>query len=191
MVGRAAKFGWFRQRPLAVAQETGRNQWTADDARRPEVIEKIAHNDLEVERMTKENPAIYRRQLVYRKDTAAATVERARATGESVQKLTLPGLDGQEYEFEVAQANIAPSGLSGTFAGHLPGRAQSVVTLAYKLDREAFTIVSSEDGVFLTAEAREPREVVVKRINPKLYAYFKCTTGVPAGTQAANCCGDQ
>jgi hypothetical protein len=130
-------FEWFQKRPFEVARESGTNQWTAEDGRNPDAILNLAHNDLEVQRLMDENARINRRQLVYRKEPAWVLVERAKATGEPVRKLTLPAFDGQEVEVEVTNTDLAPSGLSGTFAGRLAGRGQSLVTLAFNQGREA------------------------------------------------------
>jgi hypothetical protein len=161
-------------RPLAVSQATATHQWTKDDATDPEVIERIAHNPDEFVRMVEENDRIKRRQLVYRQETAAAIVQNARATGEPVRRLTLPGFNGQEIEVEVTGSDLAFSGLSGTFTGRLPGKLQSIVTLAFKNNREAFSISSPEDGLYLEAEPREPGEVIVKAIDPATYATGQC-----------------
>lgn len=156
-------------RPLAVVKESATHAWTAEDARLPDVIGKIAHGELERRRMLEENTRITGRQLVYRKEPVWVLVDRARASGEPVRKLTLPGFDGEELEVEVTNADLAPSGLSGTFAGHLPGLPQSLVTLAFKQGREAFTVVSPEDGTFLQGHPREPGEIIVSKFNPDSY----------------------
>jgi hypothetical protein len=83
-------------------------------------------------------------------------VERAKAAGQPLRRLTLPAFDGQELEVAVTNADLAPSGLSGTFTGQLPGRGQSLVTLAFSKGHEAFTVVSPEDGTFLQGHPREP-----------------------------------
>ncbi len=163
--------------PLPVAVKSGTHGWTAGDASSVPVIEKLAHNPDEVIRMVEENDRIKRRQLVYRNDTADAVVQRARATGEPVRRLTLPGLDGKEIDFEVSRADLALSGLSGTFTGRVAGKGQSIVTLAFKNGREAFSVSSPEDGLFLEAEPREPGQVIVKEIDPNTYVPGKCGNG--------------
>ncbi len=163
-------------RPLPIVQESATHQWTEGNGSAVEVVTQIAHNDDEVIRMMEENERIKRRQLVYRQDTAAAVVQRARAAGESVRRLTLPGLDGQEIEVEVIRADLALSGLSGSFTGRIAGKQQSMVTLAFKLGREAFSIASPEDRLYLEAEPREPGEVIVKTIDPSTYATGHCGT---------------
>ncbi|HZJ15294.1 MAG TPA: hypothetical protein VFD27_09605, partial [Chthoniobacteraceae bacterium] len=152
-----------------VAHESGTNQWTAEDGRDPNAILNLAHNDLEVQRLMDENARINRRQLVYRKEPAWVLVERAKATGEPLRKLTLPAFDGQEVAVEVTRAELAPSGLSGTFAGRLAGRGQSLVTLAFNQGREAFTVVSPEDGTFLQGHPREPGEIILTSFDPNTY----------------------
>jgi hypothetical protein len=167
--GGAPQFDSFRLRPFAAVKSTGAHEWTAEDARSPEAIRNIAHNETEVARLTEENARIKRRQLVYRKETAFKQVQRALAAGQPVRKLILPGLDGQEVEMEVVNADIAPSGMSGTFAGRLPGKGQSMATLAFKEGREAFSVMSPEDETFLQGHPREPGEIIVTSFDPDTY----------------------
>lgn len=159
----------FQQRPFAVAQESATCQWTAEDGRDTNVIRRLAHNELEYKRMVEENDRIKRRQLVYRKDTAAAVMQRARASGEPVKQLTLPGFDGQEIQFQIDRADLEPSQQSGTFTGQLPNRPNSMITLAFKFGREAFTILSPDDGLFLQAHPREPGELILTSFDPDAY----------------------
>jgi hypothetical protein len=164
----------FRLRPFPVVSAKGPWQWTAEDGRELNVIRQLAHSDLEYQRMVEENARIQRRQLVYCTETTAARVERAKLSGETLQRLTLPALDGREVEVEITRTELNPSGLQGMVAGRVAGRADSLVTLAFKGGREAFTVVSPTDGVFLQAEPREPGEVIVKSIDPDVYASGYC-----------------
>jgi hypothetical protein len=170
----AQTFSWFSKRPLAVARRSKTHEWTAEDGRSPDFIYKTAHNDLEAQRMVEENDRIKRRQLVYRNDTAAVVIQRARLSGEPVKKLTLPGLDGQEIPVEITQTDLAPSGQTGSLTGRIAGKPGSLVTLAFKFGREAFTVSSPEDGLYLVAEPREPGELIVKSIDPNVYASGTC-----------------
>ncbi|MDR3458112.1 MAG: hypothetical protein P4N60_11740 [Verrucomicrobiae bacterium] len=140
------------------------------------MIKQLAHNELEFERMADENARINCRQLVYHQDTVDAQIERAKLTGLPVHQLTLPGLNGQEVQFEIDQTDLSPSGQSGAFAGHVPGKLDSLVTLAFKGGREAFTILSPSDGLYLVGEPREPGELIVKSINPNTYVPGVCGT---------------
>jgi hypothetical protein len=167
-------------RPLAVAKESAAHAWTAEDARAPDVIRKLAHNEMEERRLLEENARITGRQLVYRKEPVFVAVERARAKGESVARFVLPGFDGRELEVQVDKADLAPSGLSGTFTGRLPGLDQSLVTLAFQQGREAFTVVSPEDGVFLQGHPREPGEIMITSFLPD--AYLAVPGGEPIRT---------
>lgn len=156
-------------RPLAVAKETELHAWSAEDARDPEVIRRIAHNEWEERRMLEENPRITGRQLVYRKEPVFIAVERARAEGRPLASFTLPGFDGRELEVRVTRADLAPSGLGGTLTGRLPGLDESLVTIAFKQGTEAFTIASPEDGTFLQAHPREPGELILSSFEPETY----------------------
>jgi hypothetical protein len=166
----------FQKRPFQVATASNGYEWTAEDGKNTNVIRQLAHNDLEYQRMLEENSRIIRRQLVYDKDTAAALIERAKLTGEPIRRLTLPGLDGQEVEFEITKADLSPSGLQGTFAGHIAGRPDSMVTMAFKGGREAFTVMSPSDGLYLQGDPHEPGDLIVKSFDPDTYVLGVCGT---------------
>ena len=163
------RFDWFQARPFAAAIASGQHEWTAEDGRDPDAILNLAHNDAEVQRLMEENARIGRRQLVYRSEPAWVLVERAKAAGEPLRKLMLPAFDGRELEMEVTRADLAPSGLSGTFAGRIAGRGQSMVTLAFDKGREAFTVMSPEDGTYLQGHPREPGEIILTSFEPDKY----------------------
>ena len=171
---RAALLSSFQKHPFAAVRETAAFGWTDADGKNPEVIRALAHNELEFERMAGESDRIFRRQLVYHKDTAAAQIERAKLTGEPVQKLALPGIDGQEVQFDITAADLNPSGQQGTFSGHVAGRMDSMVTFAFKGGREAFTVLSPSDNLYLVGEPREPGELIVKSINITNYVVGVC-----------------
>jgi hypothetical protein len=156
-------------RRLPVAHTSAQHEWTDADGKAAAVIRQLAHNDLEIQRLTDENDSIFRRQLVYRKQTMSDLAQHALQTGEPIRELLVPGLDGQEFRVEVRDVELTDGGANGTFSGHLLGQPDSMVTLAFKGGREAFTIVSSAQNIFLAAEAREPGEVVVKQIDPAKY----------------------
>jgi hypothetical protein len=139
-------------------------------------IRKWAHNELEAQRMLNENDRIYRRQLVVLKEPVATTVERNRLTGETIRQLTLQGLDGQDIQFSVTKADLEPSGLRGTFYGHVTGRPDSLVTLAYLQTRQAYTILSPADNLYLDAEPHDPGDVIVKSIDLEKYGAGLCGT---------------
>jgi hypothetical protein len=124
--------------------------------------------------MVEENSRVIRRQLVYAKDTAAALIERAKLTGEPIRRLTLPGLDGQEVQFEIAKADLSPSGQQGTFTGHVAGWGDSMVTFAFKGGREAFTVMSPSEGLFLQGDPHEPGDLIVKSFDPDTYVLGVC-----------------
>ena len=81
----------FQERPFPVAYESSNVQWTLADGKDTNVIRQLAHNHLEYDRMVEENSRIFRRQLVYLKETAAAVFEQAKLTGAPVQQLTSAG----------------------------------------------------------------------------------------------------
>lgn len=158
----------FQMRPFPVAYESSNVQWTLADGKDTNVIRQLAHNPLEFARMVEENPRIFRRQLVYLKDPATAVFERSKLTGETVQQLTLPGLDGQELQFQIVKRD-AHSSRQGMFSGHLAGNNDSLVTLAFMDGREAFTILAPKENIFLVGEPREDGQVIVKAIDPNTY----------------------
>ena len=174
VVARMKLFAGFRKRPFAVAEKSADYQWTAEDGKQPDVIRQLAHNELEYERLAEENARILRRQLVYAGETADQLVQQSRLSGEPIRQFTLPGLDGKEFQVEISQMDLSPSGQQGTFSGHLAGRLDSMVTFAFNGGREAFTVLSPADDTYLVGEPREPGELVVKSINPATYVVGVC-----------------
>lgn len=171
---RESLFASFQKHPFAVTRASEAFGWTAEDGKNPDVIKQLAHNELEFERMAEESARIFRRQLVYHKETADAQIERAKLAGEPLRQLTLPALDGQQVQFEITKSDLSPSGQQGTFSGYVAGRLDSMVTFAFKGGREAFTILSPSDGLYLAGEPREPGELIVKSINPETYVVGVC-----------------
>jgi hypothetical protein len=169
MSRRGDLYASFKQRPFPVAYESARVQWTLADGKDTNVIRELAHNPLEYERMVEENARIFKRQLVYLKEPSAAVFEQAKLTGKPVGQLTLPGVDGQELAFEIVTSDANASGRRGMFSGHLAGNPDSTVTLAFQDGREAFTILSPKDNIFVVGEPREPGQVIVKAIDPNTY----------------------
>jgi len=159
----------FTVRPLPVAYESASVQWTLADGKDTNVIRQLAHNPLEYARMVEENPRIFRRELVYLKETAAAVFEQAKLSRAPVRQLTLPGVDGQELLFQIVQSEGNGSSRHGSFSGHLAGNNESQVTLAFQDGREAFTVIAPSQNLFLVGEPREPGQVIVKAIDPNTY----------------------
>lgn len=163
------EFSWFRVHPFPAAETNGDYAWTAEDGKDTNIIRQLAHNALEYQRMVVENSTIYRRQLVYHTKGFSLLAQQAVQTGQRIQQLTLPGLDGQELPVVVTKTDLESGGDRGLFYGKLPGRPGSMVTVAFINGREAFTVVSPDDQIYLQAEAREPGEIVVKSIDPNSY----------------------
>lgn len=173
-VGGTPRYPDFQQRPLPVELESSNFQWTAADGKDTNIIRRLAHNDAEYQRMVEENGRIKRRQLIYSKNLAAAVMERSRITGEAVRQFTLPGFDGQELQFVIERTDLEPSKQVGTFTGRLVNRPGSMVTMAFKLGREAFTVQSPDDGVYLQANPREPGELILTSFDPDTYLPLPC-----------------
>lgn len=153
-------------RPLPVALSRNSHEWTSLDAKDPEVISRIAHNPEETKRLTEENARIKRRQLVYRKNTVPDLLQRL---GEhSLKEFTLPGLDGREFEVEVVETRL--NGLqAGSVLGRVKGVMNSMVSVGFSNGCESFNICLPDENYYLTADAREPGEVLIKEIDPNVY----------------------
>jgi hypothetical protein len=162
-------FSWFRPHPFPVSKSSGAFEWTAEDGKDTNVIRQLAHNELEYQRMVAENATIFRRQLVYHPEGFTLQAQQAAQSGQSIQQITLPGLDGQVLQVNVTKTDFESGGDKGLFYGKLPGEPDSMVTAAFINGREAFTVVSPQEHLFLQAETREPGEIVVKSIDPKTY----------------------
>jgi hypothetical protein len=156
-------------RPLPVSLRKGFHEWTAADGKDSKVIEKIAHNPEEFIRLNEENERIKRRQLVYRKITVPMLLDRARDSGEPLRSFMLPGLDGMEIEIEVTGTQLNQVGNGGSVTGRVKGRFNSMVSVGFANGCESFNVLSPDEGLFLTADAREPGEVMVKEIDPNQY----------------------
>jgi hypothetical protein len=167
--GSAATYPWFRLHPLTATKTNGVFQWTQDDGMDTNVIRQIAHNDKEYHRMVLENPTIYRRQLVYFANSFASLVQNALEKHQGIKYITLPGLDGRIFTVDVTKTDFKNNGYRGRIYGNLHGESDSMVTVAFVNNREAFTIISPHDRIYLQAEAREPGEVIIKSINPTTY----------------------
>jgi hypothetical protein len=172
----APTFPRFQLHPFKVIKSSGTFEWTAEDGKDTNVIRQLAHNELEYRRMVNENGAIYRRQLVYHPEGFTLQAQRAVQAGRGIQQLTLPGLDGQELPVTVTKTDFESGGDKGIFYGKLAGDPDSMVTLAFINGWESFTVISRQNQVFLHAEAREPGELVVKKIDPNTYGAGVCGT---------------
>ena len=152
-----------------TALTNGEYEWTAEDGMDTNVIRQLAHNELEYQRMVNENSAIYRRQLVYLKESPTAFFQQAASTGKPMKQLMLPGLDGQLLPVVVTRTELKDGGNQGQVYGQLPGQPDSMVTMAFVGDREAFTLISHQDNRYLQAESHDSGQIVVKSINPNTY----------------------
>jgi hypothetical protein len=170
----ASEFSWFRAHPFAAAASNSVYAWTAEDGKDTNIIRQLAHNELEYQRMVKENDTIYRRQLVYHPEGFTLLAQQAVQSGQGIQELTLPGLDGQALPVTVTKTDFESGGDRGLFYGKLPGQTDSLVTVAFIGSREAFTVVSPQNQIYLQGESREPGEIVVKQIDPQKYAAGVC-----------------
>ncbi len=167
-------FSWFQPHPFKVVQSNAVYAWTAEDGKDTNVIRQLAHNELEYQRMVDENGKIYRRQLVYHPEGFTLQAQQSSQSGQGIQQLTLPGLDGEEVPVVVTKTDFESGGDRGLFYGKLPDRPDSMVTVAFINGREAFTVVSPQDQIYLQAEAREPGEIVVKKFDPQTYSAKAC-----------------
>jgi hypothetical protein len=163
------QFSWFQAHPFEAVESNSVYAWTAEDGKNTNVILHLAHNELEHQRMLTENDTIYRRQLVYFAQSFASQAQQAMQTGRSLRHITLPSLDGQLLTVDVTKTDFRNGGQKGEIYGKLAGRPDSMVTVAFVNSREAFTVISPQDQIYLQAEAREPGEMVVKSINPATY----------------------
>lgn len=160
----------FKKRPLPVAYESTNSQWTLADGKDTNVIRQLAHNELEYQRMMEENSRIIKRQLVYRKETVPQLLQQLLPTGRQLQSFTLPGVDGLDVQVEVTETHVNGLAQSGSVNGRVKGRYGSMVSVGFYNGSESFNIISPEDGLYVTADAREPGEVIVKQIDPDKYS---------------------
>jgi len=170
----APTFSWFRLHPFNASKADGAYAWTAEDGKDTNIIRQLAHNELEYQRMVIENGTIYRRQLVYHLEGFTVQAQQAVQSGQSIQQLTLPGLDGQELPVTVTKTDFESGGDKGLFYGKLPSDPDSMVTVAFINGWESFTVISKLNQIFLHGEAREQGELVVKKVDPNTYGLGVC-----------------
>lgn len=168
-------------RPLPVSLSTATHEWTSEDATDPAVMERLAHNPDEFIRLAEENSRIKRRQLVYRRVTVPMLIERA--NGGSLKQITLPGMDGREVEVVVTETRLSGAN-AGSVIGRVRGRLNSMVSVGFFNGCESFNIISPEEGLYLTADAREPGEILVKEIDPEEYVPPTQCQPIVTGQQA-------
>ena len=161
-------FSDFALRPFAVTRRSENHEWTEEDGKLPGVIRKLAHNRLEEQKMLGENPAVYRRQLVYRKQAATDLVKEAERSGIPLQTVPVPGFDGTEWMIEVYKVDSVDGGSEGTIYGRLPGQPNSLVTLTFIGPSECFSLLSPDQDLYIQGDPREPGEIIVKKINPSM-----------------------
>ena len=158
----------FSLRPFAVTRRSINHEWTEEDGKLPDVIRDLAHNPLEEQKMLGENPAVYRRQLVYRKQAAADLVRDAERSGVPLKTVPVPGFDGTEWMIEVYKVDSVDGGAEGTIYGRLPGQPDSLVTLTFIGPSECFSLLSPAQDLYIQGDPREPGEIIVKKINPSM-----------------------
>jgi hypothetical protein len=163
----------FPQDPFPITRSSDHHSWTSINAISPKDIDSLAHNDHERERHLTENFYVVRRELVYRKTTFRDVAESHLAAGTQPETVLLPGFDGQEYEVVVKSWEASPANAperEGVFNGHLKDDPDSQVHLAYYEGSETGYIISERLGLHLAIDPREPRQIMVKQIDPELEA---------------------
>lgn len=160
----------FEMHPFEVQHESEHHRWTRLDARTPELIDQLAHNDLERERLLRENEWVTKRELVYRNVTLLDQATAAAEEGREVTEIILPGFEGEEYLIKVDsfETQVSEDGVTeGWITGRLENDPDSLVSLGFFGEREAGNISSSELGVELTFQPREDQQIVVSQVDPQ------------------------
>jgi hypothetical protein len=83
--------------------------------------------------------------------------------------------------FQIAATDLSPSGQQGSFSGRVAGRPDSVATFSFKGGREAFTIISPADNLYLFGEPRELGEIIVKSVDISKYPVGEENDVMPTG----------
>lgn len=161
--------------PFDITIDNERHGWTEADGRRPEVMDALAHNDFERERMAEENLWVKRRELVYRKQTLQEMLGKAKAQGEELKSFIFPGFAGKEYEVVVTDAGseINEDGIPiGWINGHLRDDPQSSASLSYYANREVGSIISQELEIDIGYEPREDDQIIIREADPVAVDYI-------------------
>lgn len=137
-----------------------------DDGKDTNFLRLLALNPHHYEKMAEENSSVIRRQLVYRNIPTQSIFQKAKLTGEPITELVLPGLDGQEFLIEPIKVELAHDASKGELTARIKGRPNSVVSLAFINNREAFVIIDYDWGLYLVGDPRHPGELIVKQVDP-------------------------
>lgn len=166
----------FLMHPFEKTKTTKHFSWTEPNLKGPEKVDLIVHNDLERERLLAEESYITQRQLVYQNITFQDLAEASLKSGESLETLILPGLDGQEFEVVVkdySATNEEGKPREGHLYGHLKGDPESEVSWAYYDGVESGTVTSHRLGIHLSHDPREERQVVINEVDIEALADFE------------------
>ena len=173
----------FVVKPFEVKKSNERHGWTVVDARKPEHLDLLSHNDIERERHADENFWVSRRELVYRNETLLDSVRTAQGNNEELKEIILPGFDGEEYRVEVIEVDdrVNEEGIQdGSIFGRLVDDPNSTVHLGYYDQRESGGIISDELGIYLSYDPRQDGQLIIKEVdNEALDFAFEgphCTT---------------
>lgn len=159
-------YAFFTKRPFEVASSSASFEWTANDGRRKDAINQIAHNPIERHKLIEENAFVERRQLIYCRKTLGEIANEARDGGQELKELSIPGFDGKEYKVEVTRTEYQDYDSSGNIYGHLVDRPNSTVVMSFFEDRESYTVISHLDGINFEYIPREAREIILNQIDP-------------------------
>lgn len=170
----------FAVKPFEVKKSNERHGWTMIDARRPEHVDQLSHNDEERERHLDENSWVRHRELVYRKETLLDSVQQAEANNEELKEVILPGIGGEEYRVEVLHVDdrINEEGVrEGSISGRLADDPSSEVILGYYGQRESGGISSVDQNIYISYDPREDSQIIVKQVDDEALTFAYSESG--------------
>ncbi|MDB6078976.1 MAG: hypothetical protein JWO82_2723 [Akkermansiaceae bacterium] len=153
----------FRLKPFAISQKSDSFAWTSANGRDPAILHELAHNDLEEDRLSRENAWVEKRQLVYCDDYISNLGNSVANAPADVKSIKLPGFDGQEYDIDVDRTDSPQGAMEWNIAGHLKDRPDTLVSISTVHGYTAIVFITPE--LYIEGDAREPGEVVLNQIN--------------------------
>lgn len=155
------------RKPYRGVHRAGLYEWTAVDAKQPEIIQFLATDREMFKRLCEQNRYVIRRQFVYVSPKFDQVTEEINAGTRS--ELKLPGFDGEQLSVIVDNVDIGLAGGIAAWDGHLLSEPESIVQ-ASAGSAELPYIEIHREGRQLRYEMREANQWIIQEFDLKALA---------------------
>jgi|GEM_PF-5246294 len=150
----------FNPKPFSPKAENESFQWTGEDGLIDDNASYYAVNDVQADQLIKAKPFVKQRQMVYVKDSASLldTHKLIMNAYNETSQITLPGLDGSEYEVQIDSISRNQDEGAAFILGHLKDQADSevAITLAQHPLAQQHTNVGNLSDVSFDIQFKAP-----------------------------------